>query len=332
VQALAASPYLAQLTTLNLESNYLPLEALRVLTASPYWGSVRTLNLRGNAAIDAQAREFLTGALAGEPDPVLLRSVLQISSQPERDYTNAHVRALVERVRADPDRAVAVLNEGLRDARRKVRAAAAQFLSRLGEPAAQGLPGLVQRLHERNANVRANVGPALARLLPALSDELQEWLCVLANPLVGPMANLRAALLPSGGPPRLPESVRRGLAAVCARRAVWRARHAGQSEDRAPDPATLPADGRSVWQAAQNLASLAEQAVVRHLSSDQEESRRREAARDKEYAWLLARLCELLQATPLPPSPPRARSRGEVQATPRETAEPLPDFEEDIPF
>jgi uncharacterized protein (TIGR02996 family) len=323
VQALAASPYLAQLTALNLGNNHLNMETVRILTGSPYWGSVQTLNLQGNAAIDAQAREFLTGALVGEPDPVLLSSVLRkISDQPEREYSNAHVRALVERARANPEQAVAVLNEGLRDSRRKVRAAAAQFLSRLGQSAEPSLPGLVQRLHEHNANVRGNVGPALARLLPGLPDGLQEWLCVLANPLVGPMANLRAAL----ESPRLPESVRQGLAEVCARRARWWAGITGHGELQAPSPAHEPSDRRSVWEvytphseaqirrpqslweAAQDLASLAEQAAVRHLSPGQQESRRREAARGKEYAWLLARLCELLQAAPLPPSSPRSGS------------------------
>jgi uncharacterized protein (TIGR02996 family) len=296
---LAHSPVLASLTELNLSYNNLTVAGVRALTGSPHWGRVRKLDLAGNPGVDAHSLRFLGDSLAGQPDPALLRVVLEATAGPRYEYSNPHVRALAERARANPAEAVAVLNDGLRDSRRKVRAAAAQMLSRLGPQAAPGLPGLVQRLYEHNAPVRAHVAMALARLLPALPAALQEWLCVLANPLIGPGSNLRVAL----ESPRLPESVRRAFAVLCGRRAAWHTRNAGRADVPVhPDPSTVPHDVRSVCQAVQVLALLAEQAAFKHqaCASDQQEGG--QTARAKEFAWLLARLCELLQvAASVPP-------------------------------
>jgi uncharacterized protein (TIGR02996 family) len=231
LRALAESPWLAGLTDLNLGHNQVGLPGVQALFASPHWGKVRTLVLSGNPRLDAGAQRVLAQSLQGGPDPALLRSMLLLVSRQEREYTNAGVRDLARRAAGDPASAAAVLGEALGDGRRTVRSAAAQMLSHLGAAGAAGLPRLVQRLSEPEARTRDQVAPALARLLPELPAGMQQWLCLLANPLLSPRANLRAVL----GRPDLPAGVREGFAAVCARRAVWWEKVAGKGAGPADD-------------------------------------------------------------------------------------------------
>jgi uncharacterized protein (TIGR02996 family) len=310
VQALAASPYLARLTHLNLAYNQLGMQAVQALYQSKYWGKVRTLVLTGNSYIDARAQQFLAQSLQGKADPALLRSLLQLASREEREYTRAEVRALAQKAGSAPAGVAEVLAEGLRDGSRKVRSAAATLLAQLGGRAAAGLPGLVQRLFDRDPRVRDQVAPALARLLPDLSAEMQTWLCVLANPLISPEANLRATLEARGtvhpNPPRLPATVSAGFAAVCARRAAWWRHVAVGGTGPAPLPQTegLPHDSATLQKAADEVCARAAKHAGRHTRSAQMKQALGEAADTRERAWLLARLCELLQAVLPPPAPP----------------------------
>src|SRR5262249_38480123 len=161
----------------------------------------------GNARIDARALQFLGQSLQGTPDPTVLRSLLQTASREQRHYSNRQVRELAARAGNGTDQAARVLAEGLGAAHRKTRSAAAQMLAELGGgPALPALPALVQRLFEGEALVRDHVAPAVARLVPDLHPEMQEWMCRLANPLLSPLANLRAALDAA----QLPDAVREG--------------------------------------------------------------------------------------------------------------------------
>jgi uncharacterized protein (TIGR02996 family) len=294
IRLLAESPYLAQLTTLNLADNQLSLDGVRALCGSPHWRQVRHLTLTGNHRIDARSRQFLSQCLGRNPDPVLLRALLQVSSRGESEYRNAAVRELARRAGANPAEAAAVLAEGLRGSHRKVRSAAAQMLGRLGARAASSLPLLVRRLFERNEAVRDHVAPALARLLPDLPGPLQEWLCLLANPLLAPLDNLRAAL----ERPSLPGEVRKAFAALCARRLAWRLHLAAGAvgAPHYPDPASVAEDGPAVWQSVQALGDLGAQSALKGLRDATRRAETFAAGRDREHAWLLARLCELLQA------------------------------------
>jgi uncharacterized protein (TIGR02996 family) len=303
-RALADSAYLAQLTTLNLGNNYLTMNGVRALFNSPHWGSLRNLMLTGNDRITAREMAFLGQSLQGNPDPKLLRTLLQMASRQEYDYSNAPVRELAKRAGSEPRQAVNVLGEGLRGSHRKVRAAAARMLGQLGAQATSGVPLLVQRLFEHNPVVRDHVAPALARLLPHLPEQAQAWLCRLANPLLTPLANLRVAL----NDPRLPGKVREEFALVCARRSSWR-RHisAGKSGPApVPEPATVARSPAEVVAALNDLTTLVERHAARGLTGPKLQEAR-DKARDKECAWLLARLCELLLATLPAPEPKLAR-------------------------
>jgi hypothetical protein len=115
---------------------------------------------------------------------------------------------------------------------------------------------------------------------------------VLANPLRSTEANLRRAL----DSRELPDAVAEQFAALCVRRSLWRARHAGQTEphrDR-QRPERL-GDRARLWQGVQGLLGQTEQAALRHVKDGQDRAAVGGAAREKEAAWLLARLCELLQ-------------------------------------
>jgi uncharacterized protein (TIGR02996 family) len=300
---LARSPYLARITTLHLAYNRLSMRGVGALYESPHWRGERTLTLTGNTRIDARAVQFLAQSLAGNPDAGLLRATLQLSSRQQREYTNREVRDLARRAAADPAQAAGVLGEGVRGSRRKVRSAAAQMLARLGPAAAPSLPFLVQRLYERNESVKDHVAPALARLLPELPPEVQGWLCVLANPLLPARGNLRAAL----DSPRLPADVRQEFARICARRIAWRRQIAAGGKGPRPDPATVADDPTSIWEAVEQVTTLAGQHAARHKVGDLAATTAGKA-RDKEHAWLLARLCELLQAAP--PAPPALGRKG----------------------
>jgi uncharacterized protein (TIGR02996 family) len=290
-QALADWPGLARLTHLNLGYNVLGLPAVQALFASTHWGGVRSLVLTGNQ-IDSRALQFLAGTLHGTADPALLRSMLQMASRQERQYTGAAVRELAHAAARSPDRA-AVLAAGLRDGRRKVRSAAAQLLARLGASGASGLPGLVQRLFEAAPLVRDQVAPALARLLPALPQEMQRWLCVLANPLLGPSANLTSALAES----RLPPEVVEELAGVAARRAAWwdHVGHKRTGAAPAPAPGSYNTDLESVRVSIGVALARAELHAGRHHKGNRKRDEQARG-REKEAAWFLARLTELLQA------------------------------------
>jgi uncharacterized protein (TIGR02996 family) len=286
---LADSPRLAQLRTLNLSFNQLTAEGVRALGRSRHLGPLRALHLEGNARLNQSGMEALATTLTGTPEPGVLRSLLHALRVRDQPFSNAAARDLARRVAAEPAAAAAVLARGLADSHFKARAAAAQMLGQLGPKAAASVPALVRRLYETNPTVRLMVAPTLAAVLPALPTEMQAWLCILAHPLHSAGANLQAAL--STGDQPLPEAVRRAFAEVCTRRALWRARNAGQEAAAAP-----PADPHALWQAAEGLGELAASAARRHLRAGQDADHVEEAARTKEYAWLLARLCELLQA------------------------------------
>jgi hypothetical protein len=53
-----------------------------------------------------------------------------------------------------------------------------------------------------------------------------------------------------------------------------------------------------LWRVSQVLGDLAADAVARHPPAQQALPQAQQYARTKEYAWLLARLCELLLREP----------------------------------
>ncbi len=306
VRALAESPVLAQLTSLNLSGNFFNMDGLRLLYGSPHWGGLNQLALSGNPYLDAQTVQFLAESLKGSPDPKVLRSLLQMSSREEREYSSPEVRELGRRADSS-DEPARVLGEGLRASHRKLRSAAAQMLAQLGPEALPSVPLLVQRLFESNRLVRDHAAPALGRLLPTLPKEAQQWLCLLANPQLPPLANLRTALSATSLPPK----VREELAAICARRIAWRRHIAdGQSGPApAPDLATVDVSSRSVLRMVGTLAVMAEQHALRDVPRRDVRRDQAQVARDKEHAWLLARLCELLMPAAPRPEPKPARKR-----------------------
>jgi uncharacterized protein (TIGR02996 family) len=285
LQTLANSSLLGRLRNLDLSANRFTVAGVRSLIESPHWTGQCNLHLANNPRIGREALESLGAGLAGTPDPSMLRTLLQMCSDREYDYSNAHVRDLAARAGDDPARAVPVLIAGLGDARRKIRSASAQMLARLGSAAAPAVPALVQRLGERTPLVRAHVAPALARLLPDLPEGLQRWLCLLANPLRSPGLNLRGTL----ESPHLSAPLPERFAELCARRAEWWQRTRGREGARAPATGPRKTTPRALWQTAEALAALAALAC-RGGSPDA-----RERAAEKEYAWLLGRLCALVQ-------------------------------------
>jgi hypothetical protein len=58
----------------------------------------------------------------------------------------------------------------------------------------------------------------------------------------------------------------------------------------------MPENPQDLWQAAEALGDLAANPASRHLRASQDAVEVKAAARTKESAWLLARLCQLLQA------------------------------------
>jgi uncharacterized protein (TIGR02996 family) len=288
-ESLATWPRLAQLETLDLSQNHLTPDGVRALAHSPHRGVLRSLNLEGNGGLGQGAA--LGAVLTQSPVPGLLQSVLCAVGRREHPFSNARARDLARRAAA-PGQAEAVLRQGLGAGHVKERAAAAQMLARLGADAAPGVPALVQRLYEKNPTVREAVARTLAVLLPALPAAVQEWLCVLAHPLRSAEANLQTALV---GERALPAGVRSAFAAVCERRARWRAHNAGRTS---PVEPPVPDDPHGLWEAAAALGEMAEAAPARHPPAQQDLALARANAREKEHAWLLARLCELLQAEP----------------------------------
>jgi hypothetical protein len=202
---------------------------------------------------------------------------------------NREARDLARRAGASRDAAASVLAEGLNDSRVKVRAAAAHLLSRPGTESADSLPDLVRRFYEPWPTIRSQTAAALARILPALPAGLQTWLCLLVHPLHPAEENLQAALTAT---PPLPVAVRQAFAELLARRAVWWGGVSGQ----AVALAAPPADGGSLLRVARLLAERAGDAALKRSKSADSRAAAREAGRQKEFAWLIARLCELLQA------------------------------------
>jgi uncharacterized protein (TIGR02996 family) len=289
MQPLAESPLLAQLHYLDLGYNALGLPGMQALRASPHWGKVRTLILTGNYPIDAGAQQRLVPSLQGTPDPALLRALLQMTVHGERTYSNRHIRELAIRAGGHP-RPVEVLSEALSGGRRIVRAAAARMVAQLGAGGAPALPKLVQRLFEQDITMRDQVAPSLAQLVYELPAVLQNWMCLIANPLLPAEANLRAVI----ESPRLPAEVREGLAGLCARRAAWWKHIACKRPGPAPAPDGFRTGLAAVRKMVAELMDRAKRQAGRHLEGEARKSAG-EAARVREAAWLLARVTALLQ-------------------------------------
>lgn len=272
-RTLADSPRLAQLTHLDLSSNSLTAEGVRALLRSRYWGGLQSLNIADNYRNPAHELAALTGSLESPPRPDQLPGVLLLFGAPAPAFRSAHARGLARRAEADGARTAAVLGEGLTASHRRVRAAAAQLLGGLGANALPSLPTLVRRLYDRRRHGRDRTvfnaaAATLVRLLPSLPEELRGWLAILANPLRAPENNLRTAL-----EKRPPQPVWESFAALCVRRAVWWDGVLGQT---APAPPAVPRypDGIAFAGAVDRVLNV---------------------GNDKEAAWLIVRLCELLQ-------------------------------------
>jgi uncharacterized protein (TIGR02996 family) len=291
VRTLAASRYLAQLTDLDLSHCGMTTAGLRALIGSPYRGRLRTLKLEGKFGRVADSNA-LVELLQSSSDPAVLRTVLEVVvAGVPRECNNRQARRLAQDAASSPAGEVPVLEQGLRGSHRKVRAAAAHLLGRVRGGAPSAMPGLVKHLYEREPGVRDRVAATLAGLLSAAPTELRSWLCVLANPLLSPEVNLHRAL----EDPRLPGRVQQAFAALCARRAAWRAGHAGESPAASSPHGGHWSNVRSVWKTIETAVGYAERSALKHRSPTQEERAVAQAARDKEMAWLVARLCELLQ-------------------------------------
>jgi uncharacterized protein (TIGR02996 family) len=295
--AVAQSPRLAQLRYLDLSRNGLTIEGVRRLFQSPWWGRRTVLNLAGNQGIAAADLESLTATLSDEARPAALENTLRLFAGTIPVSTGARSRQFAQNVARNRERAAALLTEGLNHSHRKTRVAAAQAVSGFRPLAAPALPALVKRLHERCAGhrgvfVACQAANALAGLIPTLPEEMQSWLCILANPLRPPAVNLRSALDSSN----LSDEVRESFATVCVRRSLWRARHAGQSDPHEDlQGPNLARDPALLWKGIEGLLGQTGQAAVRHLQEGPHTDEVSSHAREKEAAWLLARLCELLQ-------------------------------------
>jgi uncharacterized protein (TIGR02996 family) len=286
IAGLAASPILAQLEALNLGYNYLGLPGVQALFQSPHWGKLRSLTLAGNHYIDARAQEYIALTLQGSADTSLLCAMLQTASREEREYTLARVRDLARRAGEADARATEILTEALHDGDRKVRSASAQMLSRLSEHGTVAVPQLVQRLFEDTLLVRDHAAPALARLLPDLSPDVQRWLCVLANPLLPARVDLRAAI--DRG---LPAGVATAFAELLGRRLRWWTRLLEENDV----AAALPPESDAA--SLRHVSSLAITWAGRHTARHHHgEAKAHQQTRggDREAAWLVARLVDLL--------------------------------------
>jgi uncharacterized protein (TIGR02996 family) len=286
--ALAKSPALARLESLDLARNHVPPGAVRALLQSDHF-RLRALDLAGTPADTSRGLGALASAWPVPLSPADLRAVLRLLALSVPAYSGKHLRVLVEQARANPGDVMAVLRRGLGNPRRGVRRAAARLLGRL-QPAAvtASVPQLVRRLHEPDAGVRYAVGAALAEVLPSLPEVLQQALCVLANPVRPPEEGLNTAL----GGARFSEPVWREFSAVCRRRVAWRDAIAGRP---APPAPSADWDAGAVRRQVEAVLGRAEESAVRHATTGQDLAAIRRAACDKECAWLLARLCELVQ-------------------------------------
>jgi uncharacterized protein (TIGR02996 family) len=273
-QALAESPLLAQLTHLDLSNTQVTVDGVRTLLQSRYWKSMQSLNLTGIEELAASERATLSNIVEGIPDDRRLETMLQLCGPAGTPLDNAHTRRLAQRIQADSDSAETILGEGLSASHRRERAAAAQIVGEFRDTSHANLPALVRRLHDRRLHGRdltifRNAATALVRLLPTLPREMRGWLCILANPLRSAADNLQSAL-ESG---ILPEPVWDAFAALCVRRSVWWNRVRG--ETMSPFRVPVYPDHFSLW--------------------DVVCANQHHGGPNKEAAWLLARLCELLQ-------------------------------------
>jgi hypothetical protein len=132
-------------------------------------------------------------------------------------------------------------------------------------------------------------------------------LCVLANPLLPPLVNLRNAL----GRADLPVSVREEFGRLCARRLAWRQHIATGQQGPAPVPETAGGlDLESILQVVNELVERAQQAATKHHTNESDREQTARVGRTREAAWLVARLCERLQAVlPATPVVPSAGAR-----------------------
>jgi uncharacterized protein (TIGR02996 family) len=297
LEHLAAFPRLAQLQFLDLSHNNLTIDGVRRLFHSRFWGPRTALNLVGNRRIAAADLESLSATLSDEARPGALENTLRLFAGAIPAYTGTRSRQFADNVGRNREQAAALLTQGLNHSHRKVRAAAAQAAGAFRQVAGPALPALVKRLHERNAGrqgifVACQAANALAAVLSTLPEEMQRWLCILANPLRSPEVNLRDAI----DSPKLPADVGEQFAVLCLRRSLWRAHHAGRDVDRTSveDPG-LGSDRPKLYNRIRGLLGQATDAALRHLKEGQDAARVTGYARDKEAAWLLARLCEVLQ-------------------------------------
>jgi hypothetical protein len=278
LRTLAESPVLARLTHLDLSNTQITVAGVRALLRSPYWGSLHRLDLEGNRHISPADRSALTATLEGRSHEGGLATALGLFASSRPPFRNAHARRLAQQAVGDPTHTAAVLTRGLTASHRRLRAAAAQMLGRLGSRALGALPGLVRCLGERSGQTRTSVvagcaATTLLNLLPSLPKETHGWLSTLANPLRLPEVNLRATLESH----HLPAAVWEEFAALCVRRLAWHARVRGSGAVPLPRP---PAhlDHEALWDLVQRIL---------------EQPHRDKSA--KEVSWLIARLCELLR-------------------------------------
>jgi uncharacterized protein (TIGR02996 family) len=287
VQVLAECPLLARLDVLDLRQ---PSHSYNVpllpLLRSPHLARVGRLLLPTPRAFRQEELTALARELAEHQEPVVLRLALWLTAGQQPAPRGRPARDLARR--AAGKSTPSTLCQGLDDSREKVRAAAAWIMSHAGSKTTAGLPELVRRFYEPTEMVRRQAAGALARMLPALPEALQSWLAVLANPFRTAEANLEEALARV-----LPSAVRRAFGELCVRRTTWRAAIAGRP---------VPAEPRSlldipaIWRATQSLADEAAALAVRHRKPTQDSEAIQQAARTREYTWLIARLCEQLQA------------------------------------
>jgi HEAT repeat protein len=187
-------------------------------------------------------------------------------------HSRVAVRCRALRVLAPfPGRAEAIvpdLDAALRESHWRVRKCAAEAVGRLGPAAGAAVTSLIRRCYDREARV----GVAAARALAVLGATHG------LDPSRSAEENLRAAWERRD----LPDAVRDEFTRTCQRRSRWHQGHTGASPEEAGDP---------VWPWQQAVAAA--EAVALNAPNG-----RRAAARDREAAWLLARLWELRENSP----------------------------------
>jgi uncharacterized protein (TIGR02996 family) len=276
VQALAESPVLGQLTALDLGGTDINREGVTALLRSRFGGQLRHLNIAGVSGMGEVEREALAAALEGTPEASRLVALLGFFDPPASALQGSHARRLARQMAEDDSRSLEILEEGLASSHRRVRAAAANMVGHLGSQALASLPTLIRRLHDRRRNGRdaavlGGAAVALARLVPLLPEELKTWIGALVNPLRSASNNLEHVLDSA----RLPRVVWEDFAALCLRRRSWWDQVLKQEEPAPPLAVPVYPDHAALRLVAHEVVRL--------------------GGGDREAAWLLARLCELLQ-------------------------------------